>query len=421
MNAADIGPIASAERRQPPLDLLVIFACANTVATTFQTGASLVPAFSLGASLGLIAIGAVGGSLLIAALSAVGPRLGVPSVIASRAALGTRGAGLVALLLYATNFAWIAVNNVIAASACAPVAGGPVSERAWAIGLGLLSTLIVAGGPQLVARADRLAVPLLAIVGVGLTAACLRLPSAVLWTPGTGGMSWMAGLDVVVGYQMSWILMFADYSRYTASGRKAGVAVFLGLALTSLWLMPLGAMAARAAGSGSPGAMIQALHLGISGAVLMTIATVTTNFVNIYMSSLALRSLMPKAGDQATVWSTGLIGTALSAFGGAWLTRYASFMLILGGALVPIGGILLARFYLGADRVPVDALYDGEGQFARHRGFGVAGLTAWAAGALTYYLAQPAGGTLPSLLVAVGVYLALTRMRSYLAPAPLRD
>ncbi len=420
MNAADIGPIAPADRRQPPLDLFIIFACANIVATTFQTGASLVPSFSLTSAFTLIAIGGVAGSLLIAILSAVGPRLGVPSVIAARAALGTTGAGLVACLLYVTNFAWIAVNNVIAASACAPIAGGPGSERAWAVGLGVVSTLIVAGGPRLVARADRLAVPLLAIVGVGLTVACLRLPARVLWAPGTGSVSWPAGLDIVIGYQVSWILMFADYSRYTASRRKAGAAVFLGLALTSLWLMPLGAMAARAAGSSSPGAMLQALGLGLSGAVLMTVATVTTNFVNIYMSSLALRSLMPKAGDQVTVWSTGLVGAALSAFSGAWLERYAGFMLVLGGTLVPIGGILLARFYLIRSEVRVEALYERSGEFARYRGFDLAGLAAWAAGAATYYLARGLGGTLPSLVVAVAAYLVLKRGQAYLTATPRR-
>lgn len=420
MNAADIGPIAPTDRRQPPLDLFVIFACANIVATTFQTGASLVPSFSLTSALALVAIGSLAGSLLIAILSAVGPRLGVPSVIAARAALGTTGAGLVALLLYVTNFAWIAVNNVIAASACARIAGGRGSEQAWAVGLGVVSTLIVAGGPRLVARADRLAVPLLAIVGVGLTVACFRLPPDVLWAPGTGTMSWLAGLDIVVGYQVSWILMFADYSRYTASGQRASVAVFLGLALTSLWLMPLGAMAARAAGSSDPGAMLQTLRLGLSGAILMTVATVTTNFVNIYMSSLALRSLMPRAGDQVTVWSTGLVGAALSAFSGAWLERYASFMLVLGGILVPVGGILLARFYLVRSEVRVDALYDPSGEFGRHRGFDPAALVAWAAGGATYYAAHNIGGTVPSLVVAVAMYLALKRGLPYRATGPRR-
>jgi NCS1 family nucleobase:cation symporter-1 len=421
VNAADIGPIAATERRQPAFDLFIIFACANIVATTFQTGASLAPAFSLQSTLALVAIGSLSGSLLIALLSAVGPRLGVPSVIAARAALGMRGAGLVALLLYATNFAWIAVNNVIAASACAQIAGGPGSERAWAVGLGIVSTLIVAGGPRLVARADRLAVPLLAIVGVALTVACFRLPSRVLWAPGTGTLSWLTGLDIVVGYQVSWILMFADYSRYTASGRRASAAVFLGLALTSLWLMPLGAMASRAAASSAPGAMLQALKLGLSGAVLMTVATVTTNFVNIYMSSLALRSLVPRAGDQVTVWSTGLIAAGLSLFSGAWLDRYASLMLVLGGILVPVGGILLARFYLVRSPVQVKSLYDESGEFSHHGGFDVAGLIAWAAGGATYYLAAGIGGTMPSLVVAVGVYLMLKRTATrYRVTSPRR-
>ena len=153
----------------------------------------------------------------------------------------------------------------------------------------------------------------------------------------------------------------------------------------------------------------------------MTVATVTTNFVNIYMSSLALRSLMPKAGDQVTVWSTGLVGAALSAFSGAWLERYAGFMLVLGGTLVPVGGILLARFYLIRSEVRVDALYDRSGEFGRHRGFDLAGLAAWAAGAATYYLARGIGGTLPSLIVAVAAYLVSKRGPIYRATGPLRD
>ncbi len=410
MNAVDIRPIPPSDRRQPALDLFLIFACANIVATTFQTGASLSPAFSLPTAVGLIVGGTLAGSLLIAVLSALGARLGVPSVIAARAALGLRGAGLVAVLLYTTNFAWIAVNNVIAASACARAVGGPGSMRAWAVGLGLLSTLVVAGGPRLVARADRVAVPVLAIAGVAVTAACVAIPPTLLWRPATGGMSWVQGFDVVVGYQVSWILMFADYSRYTPSPRSGGLAVFLGLALTSLWLMPLGAMAARAAMSSDPGAMLAALHLGASGALLITVATVTTNFVNIYMSSLALRSLVPTAGDQTSVWSTGLIAAALSFFSTVWLERYSGFMLVLGSVLLPVGGILLARFFLIRREVHVEALYDPHGEFGRSGGFDLAGLAAWAAGGLTYYLARHVGGTLPSLAVSVSVYLALDHL-----------
>ena len=410
MDPVDIRPVPPGQRTQSPLDLFLIFAGANIVATTLQTGASLAGGVTPAQALIIIVTGTIGGSALIAALAGVGPRLGVPSMIASRAALGRHGAGLVALLLVATNFAWIAVNNVIAASACAHVWGGPGSARAWAAGLGLLSTVVVAGGPRLVARADRLAVPLLAAVGIVLTVAALRLPVAAGATAGTP-MGWARGFDVVAGYQVSWILMFADYSRFTPSRRGASVAVFLALALTSLWLMPVGLAAARAAGSHDPGAMLGALGVGMSGAVLMAVATVTTNFVNIYMSSLAIRSLAPNTGGQVAVWTTGLLGCALGLWPGVWLERYASFMVVLGGMLVPVGGVLAARFFLVADAVNARALYE-PGGTRWWNGFDAAGLAGWAAGGATYYsLAGSVGGTLPSLLVAVGVYLAVRRFR----------
>ncbi len=57
---------------------------------------------------------------------------------------------------------------------------------------------------------------------------------------GAPSTPWFRGFDIVVGYQVSWILMFADYSRYTRSEKSSARAVFLGLLLTSLWMMPLG-------------------------------------------------------------------------------------------------------------------------------------------------------------------------------------
>jgi cytosine permease len=410
MQSVEIGPVPAGERTQSAAGLFLIFAGANIVATTLQVGATLAPAFHVGSALSLIGLGSVAGALFVAGLSPVGPRLGVPSVIAARAALGMRGAALVAILLYLTNFAWIAVNNVIAASACARLFGGPASERFWAVGLGLAATTIVAGGPRAVALADRYAVPLLAVVGVLLTIACLRASSAVLSAPVTAPIPWSRGLDVVIGYQVSWILMFADYSRYTASPGRGALAVFLGLALTSLWFMPLGFAAARVAGSGDPGAMLSAVHLGAAGAVLLALATLTTNFVNIYLSALAWKSLLPKAGQTLTIWSIGMIGAALSV-SRIWLDRYADFMLLLGGLLVPVGGVLLARFFLVRRPIAIPDLYNSTGPFARGGGFSISGLLAWASGAAVYHLARPIGSTLPSLATAIAVFWIADRLR----------
>jgi NCS1 family nucleobase:cation symporter-1 len=416
VNAADIEPVSPAGQTQSTFDLFLIFVGANVVATTFQVGASLSPSFSLTATMTLVVIGSIAGAALVAALAPLGPRLRVPSIIAARPALGFVGAGLVAAALYTSNFAWIALNNVIAASACARVGAewlGPAagSQTAWAILLGLLATLVVWCGPRAVARADRLAVPLMLLVAVALTVACARA-AAVPAPASQSAMSWWRGLDVVVGYQVSWILMFADYSRYTRSARGSAVAVFAGLALTSAWMMPLGAIAARAAGTSDPGAMLDAVGLGAAGALMLTLATLTTNFVNIYMSSLAWKSLVPKARDGAVIWSIGIVGTAVSAVPGVWLEQYTNFMIVLGAALVPVGGVLVAHYYIKrpvVDDAFVAALYDPAGSF---RGTSVAGVAAWSAGALAFFAAGSRGGTLPALGVSILVYTMLMRWRS---------
>ncbi|MGE3844384.1 MAG: cytosine permease, partial [Vicinamibacterales bacterium] len=100
MHAADLEPIPQSERHQSAFDLFLIFAGANIVATTLQTGATLSTAYDPAIALLLITSGALIGSAIVAVLAPLGPRLGVPSVIALRAVLGIRGAAAVALLLY---------------------------------------------------------------------------------------------------------------------------------------------------------------------------------------------------------------------------------------------------------------------------------------------------------------------------------
>jgi len=432
VNAADIAPVRPEAQTQSSVDLFLIFVGANVVATTFQVGASLASSFSLRASMLLIGVGSVAGAALVAALAPIGSRLRVPSVIAARPALGIQGAGVVAALLYGSNFAWIALNNVIAASAMSRVAGTTAwlgatgSQTLWAIGLGILAAVVVWRGPSAVARADRIAVPLLAAVAIVLTIACMRAAGNLGPAP-VPTMSWLRGLDVVIGYQVSWILMFADYSRYTRSARGSAVAVFFGLAVTSIWMMPLGAISARAAGSTDPGTMLAAVGVGAAGAVLLAVATLTTNFVNIYMSALAWKSLFPAARDTAVVWAIGLIGTALSAIPGVWLERYTSFMVALGAVLVPVGGVLVAHYYCmsgvsrvsasdldfrvrGADLKNQDltTLYDDSGPF---RGVNVAGMLAWGAGAAVFFAAGSIGGTLPALVTSIAVYVAGQRLQ----------
>ncbi|MSO60799.1 MAG: hypothetical protein EXQ50_01690 [Acidobacteria bacterium] len=403
MDAADLSPIPESQRTQPAFDLFLIFAAANVVATTLQTGAVLASRYGSTDAIILVLAGAVFGSLLVALLAPVGSRFGVPSMIAARAPLGLRGAQLVSGLLYLTNFAWIAVNNTIAASVCAQLLGGESSARIWAALLGVLATVIVARGPRAVGLADRIAVPLMVIAGSVLTWAAFTLPPSVEMASGQPPPPLLWGIDVVIGYQVSWLLMFADYSRYTRSARAGATAVFAGLAIPALWLMPVGWNLARIAGSDDPGAMLAAAGVGWWAAVLVVLATVTTNFVNIYLSSLAWRTLAPRSTGAGSVWVIGLIGTALGLISSVWLTRFADLMVLLGSVLVPVGGIFLAHFVVLRAKVDVAAIYKTELMPA----FTIAGLAAWILGFVVYKLAAPIGATLPSLATSMIVFLLI--------------
>src|SRR5258705_6850754 len=131
------------------------------------------------------------------------------------------------------------------------------------------------------------------------------------------------------------------------------------------------------------------------------------------MSSLAWKSLTPRASDTAVIWSIGIVGTALSAVPGVWLEQYTNFMVILGGVLVPIGGVLLAHYYLRparSDEALIAEMYDGAGPF---RGVSIPGVAAWTAGAIVFFVANywsGIGGTIPALVSSVVVYLFIARV-----------
>jgi len=404
VDAADLSPVPEAQRTQPPFDLFLIFAAANVVATTMQTGAALGLQYGEGQAIAIALAGALFGAMLVAVLAPVGSRTGVPSMIAARAPLGYRGAQIVSGLLYLTNFAWIAINNQIAASACAQVLGGPGSARIWAAILGIAAILVVARGPRAVGYADRIAVPMMVITGAVLTYAVFtKAPASVASPASPVSPAFLWGLDVVIGYQVSWLLMFADYSRYTRSGRAAATAVFAGLAVPALWLMPVGWSLARLAGSDDPGTMLAAAGVGWWTAILITLASVTTNFVNIYLSSLAWRTLMPRATGAGSVWTIGLIGTALGLISTGWLSRFAELMVLLGSILVPVGGVFLSHFVLLKKPIDVAKIYD----IASLPAINIAGIAAWVAGFIVYKLAAPIGATLPALATSMVAYALL--------------
>jgi purine-cytosine permease-like protein len=128
------------------------------------------------------------------------------------------------------------------------------------------------------------------------------------------------------------------------------------------------------------------------------------------MSALALKSLRPATGDQLSVWLIGGLGAALSVLSKAWLDGFGNLMQVIAGTFVPVGGVLLAHYFVLRRPVIVADLYDTNGRYARHGGWVIPGMAGWIAGGVAYFFTQSIGGVGPSLATSIGAYLIVSRV-----------
>jgi purine-cytosine permease-like protein len=134
----------------------------------------------------------------------------------------------------------------------------------------------------------------------------------------------------------------------------------------------------------------------------MALSTITTNFVNLYLSALAVRNLWHTAPPRPTVLLVGAIGTLFGLLSPNLLDQYAGFMGWIGTSFLPIAAITVVHFFV---------LHRGTTMEARP--WSVAAILAWSAGVATYqavaHLAPRFGATVPTLVVTALSYWLLGR------------
>jgi purine-cytosine permease-like protein len=128
------------------------------------------------------------------------------------------------------------------------------------------------------------------------------------------------------------------------------------------------------------------------------------------MSALAMKSLRPATSNRAAVWIIGGVGCALSVLSQSLLDRLGGFTVALAGLFVPIGGLLIAHFLLLGRKEAAASLYPATPGAAPAVGnWSAAGMTAWLAGALAFYLSERIGGVVPGLAISIAVYMLMAR------------
>ncbi len=357
------------------------------------------------------------GGLLLAIIGgltgAVGARTRVSTPMLIRTCFGSAGSNIVNAVMATSLFGWFGINVFLFGEAVQRT----VLELGWVdpghrtymlVGSFLMVTTTIFGFKAL-DKLALLATPLLVTFLVVVVASALTdvtLPT--LAQRPQGELTLGLGISAVVGSFLVGATMMPDFCRYTHNAGHALGASFLSFAVGFPAVLLASAIPTLATGETDLLNIVLALKIGLAATLFLIFATWTTNTTNLYSNSLVLVTIFNGPAKWKLVLGAGSLGTLLALLG--IMNHFLPFLLLLGYALPPVGGILAADFFL-VNRQAYEPDYPG-----RQIRFSLPALAAWISGSLVGYLTTNQSLTLTgipacdSILTALAIYLILVKI-----------
>ncbi|MEO3869794.1 cytosine permease [Nonomuraea sp. B12E4] len=361
---------------------------------------SALSQFLLGATLGMgmtfwqavlaITLGAAILELVAIALGIAGMREGLStSLLARWAGFGRHGSGLVGLVIAVSLLGWFGVQSAVLAQGVSALLGGsPV--WIWAVVGGLAITAIVVHGFAGMAWTAWITVPaFLVLAGWAIAVELTQRPLGELVASAPAGppMSLAQGATLVAGGFIVGAVISPDMCRFNRNAADVVKQTVLGISLGEYVLALVGVLLAHALRTGDVVSIVTTTS-GAVGVLVLVSATFKTNDWNLYAASLGVTNALHTAfgartGRAAVTVVLGVVGTALAALGIA--DHLVDFLVLLGVAIPPIAGIMVAEYYVVRTWSPL---------LAESRASGTLPATApgWVPAALVIWLASAAIG-----------------------------
>ncbi len=319
-----------------------------------QIGAYLVPALGTQQALSVIVAGSVIGAGLLAWTAKLGCDSGLSSAGLMHATYGSSFARLPVLLNIVQLIGWATFELVVMRDGTVAIAreSGSFVASFWPVLAtllwgGVLIALLTGSMVTLVRKfIGRFGLPLVIASLLWLTwqflGRALEQGLEAIWNrPGSGGMSTMSALNLVIAMPVSWLPLVADFARYGRDGKSALRGTWLGYAIANTWCYGLGVLIALTTPSTDLVAALLLAQGGLIALGLILIDEVDNAYGDLYSGSVAGTSLKPS-------WSLRRWGIALAVVctGLALVLPMHSlepFLLILSSVFLPLYGVILAR------------------------------------------------------------------------------
>ena len=319
-----------------------------------QIGAYLVPALGTQQALSVIVVGSVIGAGLLAWTAKLGCDSGLSSAGLMHATYGSSFARLPVLLNIVQLIGWATFELVVMRDGTVAIAreSGSFIASFWPVLAtllwgGVLIALLTGSMVTLVRKfIGRFGLPLVIASLLWLTwqflGRALEQGLEAIWNrPGSGGMSTMSALNLVIAMPVSWLPLVADFARYGRDGKSALRGTWLGYAIANTWCYGLGVLIALTTPSTDLVAALLLAQGGLIALGLILIDEVDNAYGDLYSGSVAGTSLKPS-------WSLRRWGIALAVVctGLALVLPMHSlepFLLMLSSVFLPLYGVILAR------------------------------------------------------------------------------
>ncbi|QXZ11211.1 cytosine permease [Comamonas sp. Y33R10-2] len=357
-----LAPVAAQDRVFVWRDHAALWFSLGVGLLVMQMGSYLMPALSPVQAMVAIAIGSVIGAGLLGWVGKLGCDSGLSSAGLMHSVYGRNFARLPIFLNIIQLLGWGSFELVImrdATVALGQQSGGMMAAYwPWLATLiwGSVILLLMSGSMTTLVRRviSRVALPLVILSLLWLSWQFLSMASAtgfaaLMSREGTGAMSMLSAVDLVIAMPISWLPLVADYARHGKSGKAALSGAWTGYALANIWCYSLGVLVVLTLPSKD---LVTALLLAQGGLIalsLILIDEVDNAYGDAYSGAMSAHSLLPR-------WSIrrwGLLMTILCTALAMVLPMHSlePFLLLLSSCFVPLFGVMLGRLAFGTNAV----------------------------------------------------------------------
>lgn len=425
-------------------DMIAIWVGANSNNASWYVGGTVAGAAFAGAITVTLIANPIA-YIILALVGYMGFKVGTSTMALTRPAFGIKGSALPTILNTIVFLGWAVVNTFIAVISMSfifsdlfgwPAYGEPGSALPMIIGIIVMTLLNLAAvslGRNSIKFVERIGMVLVLVLGIWITTVVLQqhsMADIIAWRPPADlKMPTGVAIDVMAAFSLAWVLGIAEFTRYTRSVKTATVAPLIGALVALAWFAFVGIISTIGAAlttgiydpnNSDPSSLVTNLGLGWVALVLIIVACVTTNVVNLMAAGISVTNVTRKVKPLHSIWLVTVIAGFLMLiplYMTSFLDTFMIFLEYIGMVLSALLGILVADYFVVHKKHYDVKQFDlVGGKYWYFKGVNLKAITVWALGVFFYLgirnvdlFMNTTGAVYPTILATALLYSVISR------------